>query len=162
MNFSVHADHSEARLDHLRQLYLTSNNIFNTIIAVDIAVVADRCKFSRWYAGSDRPDVQRGWSTCGRMKTTTMWWLRAINTTPTTSIQYTQAFHSFTLSTRARTSLKYTFKAPKILQVLESWLWSLVISALWEIFESVTLCFLVALVAWFSWSCFLPLLLNSH
>jgi hypothetical protein len=47
MNFSVHADHSEARLDHLRQLYLASNNIFNTIIVVDIAVVADRCKFSR-------------------------------------------------------------------------------------------------------------------
>jgi hypothetical protein len=36
-----------ARLDHPRLLYLTSNNAFNALIAIDIVITADHCDFSR-------------------------------------------------------------------------------------------------------------------
>jgi hypothetical protein len=41
----------------------------------------------------------------------------AINTTPTTSIHFIQASHSFSFNTRASTSSQDTFKPPKLLQV---------------------------------------------
>jgi hypothetical protein len=45
--FSVLAAVRGARLDCLRLLYLTSNKALNALVAVDIAVTADRCDFSR-------------------------------------------------------------------------------------------------------------------
>jgi hypothetical protein len=52
--------------DHPRLLYLTSNDVFNALIAVDIAIIAECCDSSRWYAGADRPAHGCGPSTCGR------------------------------------------------------------------------------------------------
>jgi hypothetical protein len=45
--FSVHADLPEARLNHLSQLYLPSDDTFNAIIVVDIAVETYHWKSSR-------------------------------------------------------------------------------------------------------------------
>jgi hypothetical protein len=47
MHFSVLADRLGARLDHLRLLYLISDHTLNAPVAVDIAITADRCDFSR-------------------------------------------------------------------------------------------------------------------
>jgi hypothetical protein len=55
-------------------------------IAVDKVVTADRCDFSHWCAGADRPDQGRGPSAVDRKGATARKWLGAINTTPTTSI----------------------------------------------------------------------------
>jgi hypothetical protein len=46
-------------------------------IAVDIAVTADRCIFSRWSTGADRPDLARGPSALSRMEQRlgSGWWL---------------------------------------------------------------------------------------
>jgi hypothetical protein len=55
-------------------------------IVVDIVVTAERCDFSRWCAGADRPDQGHGPSAVGRKEATGRKWLGAINTTPTTSI----------------------------------------------------------------------------
>jgi hypothetical protein len=81
-------------------------------IAVDIAVTADRCDFSRWCAGADRPDQGRGPSAVGRKEATARKWLRAINTTPTTSIHFAQAFQYSTFNTRARINSKIQSKLP--------------------------------------------------
>jgi hypothetical protein len=48
---------------------LPLSNIWRRIkckVAVDIAVTADRCVFSRWCAGADHPDQGRGPSAVGR------------------------------------------------------------------------------------------------
>jgi hypothetical protein len=76
-----------ALLDCPWLLYLTSNDAFNALVAVDIAVTVDHCNFSRWCAGADRPDQGHGLSTVGRKEAMARKWLVAINTTPTTSIQ---------------------------------------------------------------------------
>jgi hypothetical protein len=80
-------------------------------IVVDIAITADHCDFSRWCAGADRPDQGHGPSAVGRNGATARKWLEAINTTPTTSIHFTQALHSFTFNTRASNPLQDTLKA---------------------------------------------------
>jgi hypothetical protein len=124
------------------------------IIAVDIAVTADRWDFSRWCAEADRPDQGRGPSAVGRIGATARKWLVAINTTPTTSIQHTQAFQSSTFNTRASNPFKDTIKASN-LSNLHNWdKWSLVISDLRER-ERVIRVIFVALVAWLLQSCFL-------
>jgi hypothetical protein len=102
------------------------------IIAVDIAVTADRWDFSRWCAEADRPDQGRGSSAVGRIGATARKWLVAINTTPTTSIQHTQAFQSSIFNTRASNPFKDTIKASN-LSNFHNWdKWSLVISDLRE------------------------------
>jgi hypothetical protein len=98
-------------------LYLTSDDAFNALVAIDIGVMANRCDFSRWCAVAACPNQGRGPSAVGRMEATTRKWLVAINTTPTTSIQSIQTFHSLTFNTRASTSSQDTFKASKPLQV---------------------------------------------
>jgi hypothetical protein len=74
-------------------------------IAIDIAVTADRCDFSHWCAGVDYLDQGRRPSTVGKKEATTRKWLEAINTSPTTSIHFIQALHSFTFNTRASNPL---------------------------------------------------------
>jgi hypothetical protein len=64
-------------------------------ISVDITVTADRCDFSRWCAGADRPDQERRPSAIGRIETTARKWLEATNTPPITSIHHIQALHLF-------------------------------------------------------------------
>jgi hypothetical protein len=101
-------------------------------IAVGIAVTADRCDFSRWCAGADRPDQGRGPSAVGRKGATTRKWLGAINTTPTTSIHFNQALQSLTFNTRASNLFQDTIKASN-LSKFHNWdKWSLVISDLRE------------------------------
>jgi hypothetical protein len=130
-------------------------------IAVDIAVTADRCDFSRWCAGADRPDQGRGPSAVDRKGATTRKWLGAINTTPTTSIHKTQAFQSFTFNTRASNPFQDTIKASN-LSKFHNWdKWSLVIS---DLRERVIYVLFVALVAWLLQSCFLlfPFLFSRY
>jgi hypothetical protein len=50
-------------------------------IAIDIAVTADCCDFSRWCVETDRPDQGHKPSAVGRKGATTRKWLVAINTT---------------------------------------------------------------------------------
>jgi hypothetical protein len=126
-------------------------------IAVDIAVTADRCVFSRWCTGADRPDQGRGPSAVGRNGATARMWLVAINTTPTTSIHHTQAFQPSTFNTRASNSFQDTIKASN-LSKFHNWdKWSLVNS---DLRERVIRVLFVALVAWCLQSCFL--LPHSH
>jgi hypothetical protein len=114
-------------------------------IAVDIAVTADRCDFSRWCAGADRPDQGCGPPAVGRKGATARKWLGAINTTPTTSIHLTQALQFFTFNTRANNPFQDTIKGSN-LSKFHNWdKWSLVISDLRERVISVIF---VALVAW--------------
>jgi hypothetical protein len=128
-------------------------------IAVDIAVTAGHCVFSRWCARADRPDHVRGPFAVGRIGATARKWLGAINTTPTTSIHYNQVFQSSTFNTRASNPFKDTIKASN-LSKFHNWdKWSLVISDLRET-ERVIHVIFVALVAWFLQSCFL--LPHSH
>jgi hypothetical protein len=94
INFSVHADRLDARSNRPCQLYLTSNDTFNAIIVVNVAVTTNHCKSSRWCVKVDRPDEGRETSMCGRLKAMTMWWLRAINITPTTPIHMHPSIHS--------------------------------------------------------------------
>jgi hypothetical protein len=101
-------------------------------ITADIAVTADRCDFSRWCAGANSPDQGHGPSAVGRIGATTRKWLEAINTTPTTSIQHTQALHSYIFNTRASNPFQDTIKASN-LSKFHNWdKWSLVISDLRE------------------------------
>jgi hypothetical protein len=44
MNLSIHIDHPGARPNHPRQLYLTSDDTFDAIIAVE----TNHCKSNRW------------------------------------------------------------------------------------------------------------------
>jgi hypothetical protein len=123
-------------------------------IVVDIVVTANRCVFSCWCAGADRPDQGRGPSTVGRIGATARKWLVAINTTPTTSIHFTQAYQSSTFNTRASNPFKDTIKASN-LSKFHNWdKWSLVISDLRER-ERVICVLFVALVAWCLQLCFL-------
>jgi hypothetical protein len=129
-------------------------------IAIDIAVTADRCDFSRWCAGADRPYQWHGPSAVGRKGATTRKWLGAINTTPTTSIHFTQAFQPFTFNTRASNSFQDIIKASN-LSKFHNWdKRSLVIS---NLRERVICVIFVALVAWLLQSCFLlfPFLFSS-
>jgi hypothetical protein len=149
-----------ARPDHPR---LPLSDIWWRIkcyIVVDIAVTADRCDFSRWCAGADRPDQGRGPSAVGRNEATTRKWLGAINTTPTTSIHFTQAFQSFTFNTRASNPFQDTIKAFNLSKFHKWDKWSLVIS---DLRERVIRVIFVALVAWLLQSCFLlfPFLFSS-
>jgi hypothetical protein len=99
---------------------------------MDIAVTADRCDCSRWCAGADCPDQGREPSVVDRKEATTRKWLRAINTTPTTSIHFTQALQSLTFNTRASNPFQDTIKASN-LSKFHNWdKWSLVISDLRE------------------------------
>jgi hypothetical protein len=149
-----------ARLDHLR---LPLSDIWRHIkcyIVVDIAVIADRCDFSRWCARADRPDQGRRPSAVGRKGATTRKWLGAINTTPTTSIHFTQAFQSSAFNTRASNPFKDTIKASN-LSKFHNWdKWSLVIS---DLRERLIRVIFVALVSWLLQSCFLllPFLFSS-
>jgi hypothetical protein len=45
--FSILTDRPGARPDRPQLLYLTSDNTFNALVAVDIVVTADCCDFSR-------------------------------------------------------------------------------------------------------------------
>jgi hypothetical protein len=102
------------------------------IIAVDITVTADRWDFSRWCAEADRSDQGRGPSAVGRIGATARKWLMDINTTPTTSIQFNQAFQPSTFNTRASNPFQDTIKASN-LSKFHNWdKWSLVISGLRE------------------------------
>jgi hypothetical protein len=102
-----------------------------------------RC--SRWCVGADRPDQGRGPSVVGRNEATARKWLRAINTTPTTSIQDTQAFQSSTFNTRASYPFQDTIKASN-LSKFHNWdKWSLVISDLREREREWSVCYLTLL-----------------
>jgi hypothetical protein len=50
----------------------------------------------------------------GRNEATTRKWLGAINTTPTTSIHFTQVFQSSTFNTRASNPFQDTIKASNL------------------------------------------------
>jgi hypothetical protein len=114
-------------------------------IAVDIAVTVDRSDFSHWCAGADRPDQKRGPSAVGRKRASARKWLRAINTTPTISIHFTQAFQPFTFNIRASHPFQDTIKACN-LSKFHNWdKWSLVIS---DLIKKVIRVIFVALVAW--------------
>jgi hypothetical protein len=121
-------------------------------IAVDIAVTADRCVFSRWYAGGGPSGPGRGPSVVGRDGATAMKWLVAINTTPTTSIHYTQAFQPSTFNTRPSNPFQDTIKASNLSKFHKWDKWSLVIS---DLRERVIRVLFVALVAWLLQSFFL-------
>jgi hypothetical protein len=124
-------------------------------IVVDIAVTTDRCDFSRWCAGEDRPDRGRGPSAVGTKGATSRKWLEAINTTTTTYIHFIQALHSYTFNTRASNPFLDTFKASN-LSKFHNWdKWSLVISDLREcdscfIYCSCCLVFLIMLSSYLS------------
>jgi hypothetical protein len=45
--FSVLADRPGCTPDHPQLFYLTSDDTFNTLVAIDIGVTTDRCDFSR-------------------------------------------------------------------------------------------------------------------
>jgi hypothetical protein len=93
--------------------YLTSDNTFNVIIAI----VTYRCDLVLDPAGVNRSGSARGPSTSGREEATTMWWLTAINTTPTTTFKGTQAFqHPHSLQ-RAKLHFKPHSKSSILLQV---------------------------------------------
>jgi hypothetical protein len=68
------------------------------------------CTYSSWYNSYCWPlrfqslMCRGGPSAVGRKEATARKWLVAVNTTPTTSIQYIQAFHSSTFNTRASNS----------------------------------------------------------
>jgi hypothetical protein len=129
-------------------------------IAVDIVVTANRCDFSRWCSRADRPDQGRGPSADGRKGATARKWLGAINTTPTTSIHFTQAFQSFAFNTRASNPFQDTIKASN-LSKFHNWdKWSLVIS---DLRERVIRVIFITLLAWLLQSCFLlfPFLFSS-
>jgi hypothetical protein len=120
---------------HDRTVQTTLSDIWRHIkctIAIDIAVTADRCDFSRWCAGVDRPDQGRGPSTVGRKGAMARKWLEAINTTPTTSIYLIQALHSYTFNTRASNPFQDTFKVSNLSKFPNWDKWSLVISDLRE------------------------------
>jgi hypothetical protein len=120
-------------------LYLTSDDALNAIV-VDMSVTADRCDFSHWCAGEDRPDEGRGPSAVGRKGATTRKWLGAINTTPTTSIHLTQAFQSFTFNTRASNPFQDTINSN--LSKFHNWdKWSLVLVT-WEREREWSVCYL--------------------
>jgi hypothetical protein len=122
-------------------------------------------QYSRWYSRycwplhfqslmcMGRPSgPERGPSAVGRIGATTRKWLVAINTTPTTSIHFTQALQSFTFNTRASNPFQDTIKASN-LSKFHIWdKWSLVIS---DLRERVIRVLFVALVAWCLQSCFL-------
>jgi hypothetical protein len=55
-----------------------------------------------------------GPSAVSRRGATTRKWLEDINTTPTTSILYTQALHSYTFNTRASNPFQDTIKASNL------------------------------------------------
>ena len=110
--FSVLANRPRCTVDCQRLLYLTSDDAFNALIAIDIAITANRCDFSRWCAWVDRLYQECGPSGWQKVK-----WSVAINTIPTTSIHLIQASHSFTFNTRASTAFQDTFKASKLFQV---------------------------------------------
>jgi hypothetical protein len=114
-------------------------------IKCSIAVTVDRCDFNRWCAGADRPNQGHGPSAVDRKWATARKWLVAINTTPTTSIQYIQALHSYTFNTRASNSLQDTIKVSN-LSKFHNWdKWSLVINNLREC-DSCFICCLVFLI----------------
>jgi hypothetical protein len=123
-----------------------------------IAVTADRCDFSHWCAGPDRPDQRRGPSAVGRKGATTRKWLVAINTTPTTSIHNIQALQSFIFNTRASNPFQDTIKASN-LSKFHNWdKWSLVISDLRE--REWSVCYLSLLSLGFcNRAFFLPILI---
>jgi hypothetical protein len=82
-----------------------------------------KCTSSHWYSRycwplRFQPLMCRGGpSAVGRTRAMARKWLVAINTTPTTSIQDNQAFHSHTFNTRASNPFQDTFKASKPLHV---------------------------------------------
>ncbi len=97
------------------RLYLTSDDAFNAIIAVDIAVITDRCDLAVDLAGLDRSDQECGPSAFGRKWTTARRWLVAVNTTPTTPMASKLPQLSFIA--RASLHLKPHSRASTILQV---------------------------------------------
>jgi hypothetical protein len=145
MNYSVIAD---------RQ-WLPLSDIWRRIkckIAVDIAVTADRCIFSRRCAGSGPFGPGHGPSAVGRIGATARKWLVSINTTPTTSIHFTQAFQPSTFNTRASNPFQDTIKASNLFKFHNWDKWSLVIS---DLRERVIPVLFVTLVAWLLQLCFL-------
>jgi hypothetical protein len=94
----------------------------------------------------------------GRQKgATARKWLGTINTTPTTSIHNIEALQSFTFNIRASNPFQDTIKASNPSKFHNWDKWSLVIS---DLRDRVIRVLFVALVAWFSQSCFLHLFLN--
>jgi hypothetical protein len=88
MNYSAHTDHPRPdRTVHII-LCLTSEDAFNTIIAIDIAIITDCCDIAVDLTGMDRPDRDPGPSTVGRIEATTRMWLVDINTTPNHPLQW--------------------------------------------------------------------------
>jgi hypothetical protein len=109
--FSVLADHPGCTTGPSATTLSDIRRHIKCAIAVDIAATVDRCDFSRWCAGADRPVQEHGPSAVNRIGATTKKWLEAINTTPTTSIYHNQALYSFTLNTRASNPFQDIFKA---------------------------------------------------
>jgi hypothetical protein len=132
MNFSVLADRPGCTTGPSATAFIWHLTTHLMHYSLDIAVTADRCDFSRWCTGADRPDQGRGPSAVGRIGATARKWLVAINTTPTTSIHNIQAFQSSTFNTRASNPFQDTIKASN-LSKFHNWdKWSLVISDLRE------------------------------
>jgi hypothetical protein len=80
--FSILADRPRCSTRPSVTVYLTFDNAFNALIAVDIAITIDHCDFSRWCAGADRPDQERGPFAVDRKWATTRKWLVAISKHP--------------------------------------------------------------------------------
>jgi hypothetical protein len=94
--------------------------------------------YSHWYSRYCWPlqfqslMYRGGPSAVGRNEATARKWLGAINTTPTTSIHFIQAFQSSTFNTRASNPFQDTIKASNLSKFHNLDTWSLVISDLRE------------------------------
>jgi hypothetical protein len=94
--------------------------------------------YSRWYSHycwplRFQPLMCRGGpSAVSRKGAMARKWLGAINTTPTTSIHFTQAFQSSTFNTRASNPFQDTIKASNLSKFHNLDKWSLAISDLRE------------------------------
>jgi hypothetical protein len=94
------------------RLYRASDDTFNAIMVVDIAVITDRCYSTIDLAGEDRPDQTQGPSAYGRKLAMARWWLVAINITPTTPSMASK-LTQFSFIVKSETSLQATIKSLK-------------------------------------------------
>jgi hypothetical protein len=90
---------------------MTSDDTFNATIVVGIAIVTNRCDSAVDLVGVNHPEQDHGLSSCGRKVVTARWWWSAINTTPITPFNGTQAFQLLHSLQRAKLHSKTSHKA---------------------------------------------------
>jgi hypothetical protein len=94
------------------RLYRASDDAFNAIMVVDIAVITDCCYSTIDLVGEDRPDQTHGSSAYGRKLAMARWWLVAINITPTTPSMASK-LTQLSFIVKSETSLQATVKSLK-------------------------------------------------